>query len=61
LTYSCDVIGTLKTFVVSSIDKVAALANNDQARKRSDSPSMEFVENVVIVVVNVLSRQLIID
>jgi hypothetical protein len=44
MTYSWDVNGTFfKTFVVSPVDKVAALANNDQAR-RSDSPSMEFRE-----------------
>lgn len=38
LTYSLDVIGTFKKFVTSP---VAALANNGQARKKSESPSME--------------------
>ena len=42
MAYSLDVIGTFKTFVASLVGKVAALANVDQARKRSDGPSMEF-------------------
>lgn len=42
MTYNLDVIGTFKTFVASVDGKVAALANIDQARKRSGSPSMEF-------------------
>ena len=43
MTYSVDLIGTFKTFVAALMGKVAALTNIDhwQARKRSDSPSME--------------------
>ena len=57
MTYSLEVIGTFKRFEASP---VAALANNGEAKKRSDSPSMEFgggregevesvVENVAVV------------
>jgi hypothetical protein len=42
MTYSLDVIGTFRTFVASAVGKVAAVANIDQVRKRSDGPSMEF-------------------
>lgn len=39
MTYSLEVIGTFKRFEASP---VAALANNGEAKKRSDSPSMDF-------------------
>ena len=35
--------------MVSLVDKVAALANTDQARKRSDSPSMEFRGKMIVL------------